>query len=149
MELREFYDLCDMWRVRNLKSKQSTFAQKQSSSFIQGRLDYMFIPNTVQEFVTMTEILNPILTDHSPVVFSLSGSLLSFRRKRLSQTWGFWKCNSSLTKDQTFIAEIKKLIRSFCSANISPFNRQLKWELLKYEVQKFTINYTKHIAKEK
>ena len=41
----------------------------------------MFIPNTVQEFVTMTEILNPILTDHSPVVFSLSKEKGSPRRK--------------------------------------------------------------------
>ena len=29
------------------------------------------------------------------------------------------------------------------------YNRQLKWQLLKYEVKKFTINYTKQIAKEK
>ena len=28
-------------------------------------------------------------------------------------------------------------------------NRQLKWELLKYEVWKFAIKYTKKIAKEK
>ena len=28
-------------------------------------------------------------------------------------------------------------------------NRQLKWELLKYEVRKFTIKYTKYVAKEK
>ena len=28
-------------------------------------------------------------------------------------------------------------------------NRQLKWELLKYEVRKFTIKYTKHAVKEK
>ena len=40
------------------------------------------------------------------------------------------------------------MIYSFCTANKSLSNRRLKWELLKYEVQKFTINYTKHIAKE-
>ena len=28
-------------------------------------------------------------------------------------------------------------------------NRQLKWELLKYKVRKFTIKYTRHVAKEK
>ena len=33
--------------------------------------------------------------------------------------------------------------------NESLFNRQLKWELLKYEVRKFTIKYTKNGAKEK
>ena len=52
---------------------------------------------------------------------------------------GFWKFNSSLTKDQNYI----------CTTNESLNNRQLKWELLKYEVRKFTINYTKQIAKEK
>ena len=41
------------------------------------------------------------------------------------------------------------MINSFCTANKYLSNRQLKWELLKYEVQKFTINYTKQIAKEK
>ena len=38
---------------------------------------------------------------------------------------------------------------SFCTATKSFSNRQLKWELLKYEVRKFTINYTKQIDKEK
>ena len=71
IELKENYDLCDMWRIRNTKSKRLTFTQKHSSGFIQRRLDQMFISNTLQEFVTMTEILTPISTDHSPVLFSL------------------------------------------------------------------------------
>ena len=33
---------------------------------------------------------------------------------------------------------MKKMICSFCTANKSLTNRQLKWELLKYEVRKFT-----------
>ena len=44
---------------------------------------------------------------------------------------------------------MKKLIHNFCTANKPLFNRQLKRELLKYKVQKFTINYTKHIAKKR
>ena len=59
------------------------------------------------------------------------------------------KFDSSLTKDQNCIIEIKKIVRSFCTTNRSLFKHQLKWELLKYQVLKFTINYTKHIAKEK
>ena len=143
IELKENYDLCDIWRVRNMKSKRFTFGQKHSSDFIQRRLDYMFISNTLQEFVTMTEILTPISTDHSPVLFSLSKEKGCLRGK------GIWKFNSSLTKDQDYIIEIKKMIRSFCTANKSLSNRQLKWILLKYEVRKFTVNYTKQIAKEK
>ena len=44
---------------------------------------------------------------------------------------------------------MKKLIRNFSNENESLLNCQLKQELLKYEVRKFTIKYTKHIAKEK
>ena len=46
-ELKENYDLSDIWRVTNMKSKWFTFAQKHSSGFIQRRLDYMFISNTL------------------------------------------------------------------------------------------------------
>ena len=34
IELKENYDLCDIWRVRNTKSKRFTFAQERSSGFI-------------------------------------------------------------------------------------------------------------------
>ena len=141
IELKESYGLCDIWRVRNMKSKQFTFTQQHSSGFIQRRLDYIFISNTLQELVTATEILTPISTDRSPVIFSLSEGNDCLRGK------GFWKFNCSLTKDQNYINEIKKLARSFCTTNESLYNRQLKWELLKYEVLKFTINYTKQKLK--
>ena len=72
IELKEAYDLCDIWRVRNTKTKPFTFTQKHSSGFIQRRLDYILISNTLQEFVTMTDILTPISTDHSLVTFSHS-----------------------------------------------------------------------------
>ena len=67
----------------------------------------------------------------------------------VSEVKGFFKFNSSLTKDQTYVTEIKKLICSFCTINECLYNRQLKWELLKYEVRKFAINYKKQITKEK
>ena len=97
-----------------MKSKRFTFAQKHSSGFIQPRLEDMFISNTLQESVTMTEIRIPVSTDHSPVLFSLSKEKGCFRGK------GIWKFNSSLTKDQDYIIEIKKMVHSFCSVNESP-----------------------------
>ena len=91
----------------------------------------------------MTEILTPISTDHSPVFFSLSKGKECLRGK------GFWKFNNYLTKDQNHTTDIKKFIRSFFSTNESHFSCQIKWELLKYEVREFTINYTKQIVKQK
>ena len=141
IELKESYDLCDIWRVRNMKSRQFTFTQQHSSGFIQRRLDYIFISNTLQELLTTTEILTPISADHSSVFFSLSEGNDCLRGK------GFWKFNSSLAKDQNYITEIKKLIGSFCTTNDTLYKRQLEWEPLRYEVRKFTINYTKQIDK--
>ena len=143
IEFKETYDLCNIWRVRNTKSKRFNFTQKHYLGFIQRRLDYILISNTLQEFVTMTEILTPVSTDHLPVLFSLSKEKTTIRAK------GFWEFNSSLTKDQNYITEIKKLIRNFSNENESLFNHQLKWKLVKYEVRKFTIKYKKHVAKEK
>ena len=91
----------------------------------------------------MTEILTPISTNHSQVLFSLSKEKTTIRGKR------FWKFNGCLTKDQNYVIEIKKLIRNFYNESESSFNRQLKLEFLKYEVRKFTIKYMKHVAKEK
>ena len=39
IEFKETYDLCDIWRARNTKSKRFTFTQKHSSGFIQLRVD--------------------------------------------------------------------------------------------------------------
>ena len=72
IELKEIYDLRDIWRVRNTKSKGFTFPKKHSSGFIQRRLDYILISNTLQKFVNMTDILTPISTDHSSVLSCLS-----------------------------------------------------------------------------
>ena len=67
----------------------------------------ILISNTLQEFVTMTDILTPISTNHCPVLFSLSKENFTIRGK------GLWKFNSSLTKDQNYMIEIKKPIRNF------------------------------------
>ena len=39
-ELKETYNLIDIWRKRNPKAKQYSFQQKHVSGFLQRRLDY-------------------------------------------------------------------------------------------------------------
>ena len=94
IELKEVYDLCDIWRIRNITVKQFTFNQQHFSGFIQCRLHYFFISNCFQEFTSTRFILTPISTDHSPVLFSLSKEKGNLRSK------GFWKFISSLIKNQ-------------------------------------------------
>ena len=68
IQLKESYDLCDIWRIRNPATSTFTFRQKHSTGFIHRRLDYIFISNTFQEFVNDTRILTFLSTDHSPVL---------------------------------------------------------------------------------
>ena len=82
----------------------------------------------------MADILTPISTDRSLVLFSLS------KEKSTIRGTGLWKFNSSLTKDQNCKTEIKELIRNFSNENESLFNPQLKWELLKCEVRNLLLN---------
>ena len=64
-ELKETYNLTDIWRIRNPKAKQYTFRQKHVSGFLQRRLDYFFISNNIQEFILDTNIIPAISSDHS------------------------------------------------------------------------------------
>ena len=48
-----------------------------------------------------------------------------------------------------YVSEIKYLTSFFIFNYTSNMNTQLKWELLKYQIHKFTIDYTKHKAKER
>ena len=139
IKIKEHFDLCDIWRLRNPDVKQFTFRQKHASGFIQWWLDYFFISNSLQDVITHTDFFAALSTDHSPVTISISRSK--------NRGHGFWKFNSSLLSDQNYVTKTKNLIQTFHSnENLIP-NAQLKWELLKYEIQKFTINYIQKTCK--
>ena len=47
IDLKEKFDLRDIWRIRNPKTKRFTFRQKNVSGLIQRRLDYFCISNSM------------------------------------------------------------------------------------------------------
>ena len=49
IKTKEHFELCDIWRLRNPDAKQFTFRQKHASGFLQRRLDYFFISNSLQD----------------------------------------------------------------------------------------------------
>ena len=71
IQITENLDLCDIWRIRNPKRKRFTFRQHHSTGFIQRRLDYFFISNSLQESIKTTDTLAAFSTNHSPITFSL------------------------------------------------------------------------------
>ena len=103
-ELKETYNLTDIWRIRNPKAKQYTFQQKHVSGFLQRCLDYFFIFNNIQEFILDTDIIPAISSDHSPILISFS------KDKQNNKSSGFWKFNNLLLSDDIFKEELKQHI---------------------------------------
>ena len=141
-ELKETYNLTDIWRIRNPKGKQYTFWQKHVSGFLQRRLDYFFISNNIQEFILDTDIIPAISSDHSPILISCS------KEKQDNESSGFWKLNNSFLSHNIFKEKLKQHMQNVKNDNELSSDPQIKWEFLKYQIRKFTIRSSKTRAKE-
>ena len=131
-------------RIRNPKNRKYTFQQNNLSGIIQRRLNYIFISQNLQEYVKIFDVLNALLTDHSPVFRSISKrNEFNKRRDR-----GLWKFNDSLISSTDFVDQMKQLIENIKQQQLSESDQtdQIKWELLKSEIRKFAINYCKNIS---
>ena len=133
--------MCDIWRIRNPNVKRFTFRQNHVSGFIERRLDFFYIP---QEPIIKTDVLASFCTDHLPIFLSLQLEDMPTQGK------GFWKFNNSLTTDVEYIEKMKNQI--FESLRILDqdkiTDKHLRWEYLKYEIRKFTMNFSKNFVKE-
>ena len=105
MEIIDTFNLCDIWRIRNPKTKMFTFRQQHCLSFIQRRLDYIFISDALQESILNTEVLPVFLSDHSPVFISYN------KMKNIPIGPGFWKCNSLLLNNEIFKINLRNFIK--------------------------------------
>ena len=96
----------------------------------------------MQESVKNVKILNALSTDHSPLFCSF------LNLTNISKGRGLWKFNNSLISNANFVDGMKTLIQKviFGFENDTYLTDQVKWELLKYEIRKLAINFSKKIA---
>ena len=136
-------DVCDIFRVRYPNKKRFTFRQKtRAKKIIHRRLDYIFLSNCLQENTKDIDILPSFLSDHSPVLLTLD------KNKENNRGRGLWKFNNSLLQKEEFKQGIKNTISSTLNENSSS-NPHLQWEILKYEVRKYSIKYSKEQSNRK
>ena len=74
-ELKEKFDLCDIWRIRNPKTKRYTFKQNHATGFFKPRLAAFLFQNGLELSVENTFILTSVSTDRSAV-------FLCFQRRK-------------------------------------------------------------------
>ena len=64
---------------------------------------------------------------------------------------GFWKFKNCLTSNAEYVEKVENQIfetlRMFDQDNI--IDKHLRWQYLKYEIRKFTTNFSKNFVKEK
>ena len=140
IELKNTFELCDIWRLRNPKIKRFTFRQNHKSGFIQSRLDFFFVSNVflvLQESIHKTDVLASFCSDHSPILFVLD----MIKEGQMGK--GLWKFNSSLLSNKKFVCNMKNYIATTTiflnEENI--FDDQIRSEYLKYEIRKFSTTF--------
>ena len=135
IEIIETFNLCDILRIRNPKTRRFTFRQQQR------RLSYIFVSNASQESILNTEVVSTFLGDHSPVL------TYYYKIKNIPISPGFWKCYSSLLNNENFKINLGDFIKN-TKSKLKFNDTQLSWELKKYKICKFIISYYQVIAKE-
>ena len=141
VDIKETLDICDIWRIKNFKRQNFAFRRNHSIGFIERQLDYIFVSNCLQEFFNYTDVLPAISTDHFPVLISLSNNNSGNNGR------GLWKYNSSLVYDELYVENMKKLSTKINTSNEFLEDAQMKWEFLKHEIRKFTIDYSRTTGK--
>ena len=131
IKIKENFHLCDIWRLKNSDAKQFTFRQKPGFDFIQRKLVYFIISNSLQEVITQADFFATLSTEPFAVTTWIS------KNKSRIYCHGLCKFNSFLLSDQKFLRKTKNLIQTFHRNHNLIRNVQLRWKLLRYERRKW------------
>ena len=97
-----------------------------------------------KEYVKKPDVLGALSTDHSPVFCSVS------KRNEFNKGngRGLWKFNNFLISNADSVKQMKQLIENIKQQQLSESEQtdQIKWELLKYEIRKFAITFSRKIS---
>ena len=98
-EFNKSYNSNDIWRVRNKNKFCYTFRQNHFSGIIRIHLDYIFMSNSLEEYVKTAYILNAFSTDNSTVFCTFSFDC-NFQKGS-----SFWKINNLQVLNEDFVEE--------------------------------------------
>ena len=68
-EIKETYDLCDIWRIKHEKVQKFTWWNLTKGFF--SRLDRFYVSDSLQTSIEKAEILPKILSDHEGIIIQI------------------------------------------------------------------------------
>lgn len=130
----------DIWRIYNPTVERYTFRQK--TPLIQTRLDYFLISNNIQDLIVKTDILPSVRSDHSSITMHVK------HLPKETRGTSHWKFNSSLIYDEGYVRELTEQIEVWKNEYSTVEDKRVMWDLMKYEIRKFTMKYCSKKKKE-
>ena len=130
-------DLVDIWRKRNENKRRYTWSQPNPP--VKCRLEYCVIQNNMSDLVRSCRILPSIKSDHS--IFELVVTIKGPKREAR-----FWKLNVNVLKEMSYINHIKTLINDIWLNCKETLDLGVRFDWLKYNARKFSIEYCKQRA---
>ena len=128
------YNLNDSWRIKNPCTRRYTW--RQSNPLIQCRLDYWLISDSLFDKVVNLDIKPSIRSDHSAITVQFENIPCAHNGPNI------WKLNSNLLKENDYTQTMRGKLKLWCEEyNIE--DKRLKWEIIKFEIRKFTAEYCK------
>jgi exonuclease III len=134
------HNLSDIWRTRNPTTIKYTW-RRDRPSLQQSRIDLIFVSNAYQYNIDSTNIETGYESDHCIVKIILKDVT---RQQRGN---GYWKFNTGLLGDQSYIALIENLLEKLEGENNKDECPRLTWDTLKMILRRETISYSKRKAK--
>lgn len=144
IEYCDVFGLTDIWRVRNPESLRFTRRQNTRSGIVHSRLDFFLVSEELQFNIRDTEIKPSICSDHSIVEISMYYKSPGERNNK-----GFFKFNTSLLQDKTYVEKVKTCITNIVEINRDIENKNILWDTVKCSIRGMTIGYSSAKVKER
>ena len=140
MAIMDDIGLIDVFR--KLHPNERSFTYESKSLKVRSRIDFFLVSKSVVNWVVKTDTKVSNAPDHKAVVLDIK--ILSEKRGP-----GLWKFNNSLVEDNEYVELIEENYAAICEKYSDLKDDRLKWELIKMEIRRLTISYSKHKEKQR
>ena len=142
LNMMEQYCLVEIWRIRNEEKKEYSWIKttERTQPRKASRIDFMLISAGLDQRVELVMYLTGLMTDHRAFYCSLM--LNSSERGT-----GYWKLNTSLLQEESFLTGVREEISKTLSSN-GHKKPDERWEDVKSRTKKYAIKYSRNKSSE-